>query len=87
MLADAVFCWQQTGRAARCAAPVIAFPCLVPLLPVQGCVLLFSHCWPQGASEAHSHPLWQLAERLGAEVAQEYDPARITHVVSVRPQV
>jgi hypothetical protein len=56
-----------------------------PLPSPQGCVLLFSHCWPQGAAEAHSHPLWQLAERLGAEVATQYDPSRITHVVSDQP--
>ena len=44
-----------------------------PLTLPQGCVLLFSHCWPTGLAEPYHHPLWKLAESLGAECATQYD--------------
>ncbi len=51
-----------------------------PRAVLQGCVVLFSRCWPQNVSAPQSHPLWVLATGMGAECQEAYD-ARVTHVV------
>ncbi|KAJ9533805.1 hypothetical protein QJQ45_026891, partial [Haematococcus lacustris] len=48
---------------------------------LQGCHLVFSHCWPQGNTACSSHPLWLLAESLGAECHLDYSPDCTTHLV------
>eukprot|EP00798_Chlamydomonas_sp_ICE-L_P004945 gene4945-34719_t len=41
---------------------------------LKGCVLAFSHCWSQAVTDPWTHPLWKLAESLGAECTNTYDP-------------
>ncbi|KAI5064813.1 hypothetical protein GOP47_0019508 [Adiantum capillus-veneris] len=47
-----------------------------------GCVLVFSRIFPTGLSSPETHPLWRLAESLGAICSNSLN-ASVTHVVAV----
>ncbi|XP_004296065.1 PREDICTED: RNA polymerase II C-terminal domain phosphatase-like 4-like [Fragaria vesca subsp. vesca] len=47
---------------------------------LKGCKLVFSHIWPSNV-KADTHPLWKLAEQLGATCSTQVDPS-VTHVVA-----
>ncbi|XP_074562002.1 LOW QUALITY PROTEIN: RNA polymerase II C-terminal domain phosphatase-like 4 [Curcuma longa] len=47
---------------------------------LQGCRIVFSRVFPS-KSPAQDHPIWKMAERLGATCYTEVDPS-VTHVVS-----
>lgn len=47
-----------------------------------GCHVVFSHCWPTTLAAPYSHPLWRMAEALGAECSGEYERHVTTHVVA-----
>lgn len=53
----------------------------VRCLNVQGCHIIFSGCWQVTETNPYSHPVWLLAEALGAECSLNYDPEQTTHVV------
>ncbi|KAL6129198.1 hypothetical protein ACLB2K_072551 [Fragaria x ananassa] len=47
---------------------------------LNGCKIVFSHVFPSSV-EASTHPLWKMAEQLGATCSTEFD-ADVTHVVA-----
>ncbi|KAG9438924.1 hypothetical protein H6P81_019089 [Aristolochia fimbriata] len=50
---------------------------------LKGCTLVFSHVFPT-EFPAESHPVWKMAEQMGAVCCTEVDPS-VTHVVSLHP--
>jgi hypothetical protein len=38
-------------------------------------------CWPQQQQEPQTHPLWQLALKLGARCSQQLRPGTTTHLI------
>ncbi|MCO5577449.1 hypothetical protein L7F22_031281 [Adiantum nelumboides] len=46
-----------------------------------GCKIVFSRVYPQGESQPHLHPLWQMAEQFGAVCTTIIDDD-VTHVVA-----
>lgn len=47
-------------------------------------VVLFSRVFPESESRPHLHPMWRLAESLGAKCASHLGP-EVTHVVAAAP--
>ncbi|KAM5549393.1 RNA polymerase II C-terminal domain phosphatase-like 4 [Rosa sericea] len=47
---------------------------------LKGCKIVFSHVFPSNV-EANTHPLWKMAEQLGATCSTQVDPS-VTHVVA-----
>lgn len=47
---------------------------------LNGCKIVFSHVFPLSV-EASTHPLWKMAEQLGATCSTEFD-ADVTHVIA-----
>ncbi|MCO5571402.1 hypothetical protein L7F22_025142 [Adiantum nelumboides] len=47
-----------------------------------GCKIVFSRVYPQGVSQPHLHPLWQMAEQFGAVCTTTIDDD-VTHVVAI----
>ncbi|KAL6211709.1 hypothetical protein ACLB2K_016932 [Fragaria x ananassa] len=47
---------------------------------LEGCKVVFSHMWPSNV-KGDIHPLWKLAEQLGATCSTQVDPS-VTHVVA-----
>lgn len=52
---------------------------------LRGCRLAFSRCWPRDQAAYYEHPLWRLAEALGADCSSVYQPERTTHLVAAHP--
>ncbi|XP_068655065.1 RNA polymerase II C-terminal domain phosphatase-like 4 [Aristolochia californica] len=50
---------------------------------LKGCKLVFSHVFPT-EFPAETHPLWKMAEQMGAVCSAEVDSS-VTHVVSLHP--
>ncbi|KAJ7527617.1 hypothetical protein O6H91_16G063600 [Diphasiastrum complanatum] len=49
---------------------------------LMGCRIVFSRIFPVGLANPESHPLWQLAEALGAQCVASIDDS-VTHVVAL----
>lgn len=47
-----------------------------------GCHLIFTRCWHLDYKQPCTHPLWQMAEALGADCSSHYDRDLTTHVIA-----
>jgi hypothetical protein len=58
--------------------------CLIMMLPLHAVALWIStpacRCWPQHTNPSE-HPLWHLAQRLGASCSMSFEAGVTTHVV------